>query len=154
MIVLALWVGAAVYFAAIVAPAAFRVLPSRTMAGMLVANTLPTVFTAGIVTGVIVCLLGLPGASRVVAIGTGAGVALCSAIARLGIVPRIDRLRAALPSALESLPAGDPARVAFGRLHAVSVGLLGIALILAVIALVVAVRGLSIGATIGATIHD
>jgi hypothetical protein len=47
VLLLAAWLGAGMLLAAVVAPAAFAVLPSRTLAGALVGRVLPTVFIAG-----------------------------------------------------------------------------------------------------------
>ena len=48
-LLLSAWLGAAVLFSSVVAPAAFAALPSRTLAGALVGRVLPAVFFAGIV---------------------------------------------------------------------------------------------------------
>ncbi|HEX6534949.1 MAG TPA: DUF4149 domain-containing protein [Gemmatimonadaceae bacterium] len=146
VLVLALWLGAAIYFAVAVAPAAFRVLPTRTLAGALVGGTLPAIFVSGIVALLIAALLawrdpaGAPGRSVRLAASLLAA-ALC-AVAQFGVDPRIERLRASLGGALEGASVGDPARAAFGRLHALSVGLLGLAMVLAIVVLVVASRHL------------
>jgi hypothetical protein len=46
-ILLAAWLGAALYFSIIVTRAAFAVLPSRTLAGALVGQTLPVLYDTG-----------------------------------------------------------------------------------------------------------
>jgi hypothetical protein len=51
------WLGASLITVAVVAPGAFAVLPSRSMAGTMVGRVLPSLFVAGIVTGVVVALL-------------------------------------------------------------------------------------------------
>jgi len=56
-IVLAVWIGAALLFTLVVAPAAFAVLPTRTLAGALVGRVLPVIFYAGVVAGVLVVIL-------------------------------------------------------------------------------------------------
>jgi len=48
-ILLSAWLGAAVLVTTVVAPAAFAVLPSRTLAGALVGRVLPVLFIAGLV---------------------------------------------------------------------------------------------------------
>ena len=45
---LTLWLGAAILFAAVVAPALFAVLPSRALAGDVVARVLPVILYSGI----------------------------------------------------------------------------------------------------------
>src|SRR5690242_20503516 len=56
-LLLAAWIGAALLFSIVVAPAAFAVLPSRTLAGALVGRVLPVIFYAGVVIGSLVVLL-------------------------------------------------------------------------------------------------
>jgi hypothetical protein len=63
-------------------------------------------------------------------------------IAQLAVAPRIERIRAAMGGSLENLPLADPRRVDFGRLHAVSVAWLGIAMIAAAVGLVLAARSI------------
>lgn len=146
VIVLAAWLGAAVYFSVIVARAAFRTLPTRSLAGALVGETLPAVFITGIIACAIAALLAarepasVPG--RTLRLATSlVAMALCL-FAQFIVDPRIERLRARLGSTLDSLPAGDPGRVAFGRLHALSVLALGAAMLLALAALLIACRTL------------
>jgi hypothetical protein len=142
-LLLAVWIGAALLFTVVVAPAAFDVLPTRTLAGALVGRVLPILFYAGVVIGsaiVVLDLVGRTGAwSRAAA---GAVSALACAVAQLVVGTRIDKLRAAISGPLEALAADDPRRLAFGRLHAISVAWLGIAMLAALVALVLAVRAL------------
>src|SRR5438132_11389973 len=49
--VLALWLGAAIFFGAAVAPALFAVLPSRALAGEVVGRVLPVIFYSGTLIG-------------------------------------------------------------------------------------------------------
>jgi len=62
------------------------------------------------------------------------------AMAQLVVGPRIDRVRSSIPGAIESLAFDDPRRVLFGRLHALSVMWLGIAMLAAVVSIVLAAR--------------
>ena len=143
VLLLTLWMGAAVLFVAVVAPSAFLVLPTRTLAGALVGRVLPIIFYAGVVIGaaiVVLDILGRTGTwSRTAA---GAVSALSCAVAQLVVGTRIDRLRAAIGGPLEALAPDDPRRIAFVRLHAFSVGWLGIAMLAAVVALALALRSL------------
>ena len=143
-LLLAVWIGAALLFTVVVAPAAFSVLPTRTLAGALVGRVLPVIFYAGVVIGSLIVVLELIG--RTGAWGrsaAGAISALACALAQLVVGTRIDRLRAAIGGPLDALAADDPRRVAFGRLHAISVGWLGLAMVAAIIALALAVRAMS-----------
>ena len=143
ILLLAVWIGAALLFALVVAPAAFAVLPSRALAGALVGRILPVIFYAGVVIGsliVILDVLGRNGAwGRTAA---GAVSALSCAVAQLVVGSRIERIRLSIGGPLDALAMDDPRRIAFGKLHAISVGWLGIAMLAAVIALALAVRAL------------
>jgi hypothetical protein len=142
-LLLALWIGAALLFAIVVAPAAFSVLPTRTLAGALVGRVLPVLFYAGVVIGSLIVILDLMGKTGSWArTAAGAVSALACAIAQLVVGTRIDRLRAAIGGPLDALAVDDPRRIAFGQLHAISVGWLGVALLAAIIALALAVRSL------------
>jgi uncharacterized protein DUF4149 len=142
-VLLAVWMGAALLFALVVAPAAFAVLPTRTLAGALVGRVLPVIFYAGVVIGSAIVILDLVGRSgswgRTAA---GAVSALACAVAQLVVGTRIEKLRLALGGPLDALAADDPRRIAFGKLHAISVGWLGIAMIAAVVALALAARAI------------
>lgn len=143
-LLLAVWIGAALLFTIVVAPAAFSVLPTRTLAGALVGRVLPVIFYAGVVIGSLIVVLELIG--RTGAWGrsaAGAVSALACALAQLIVGTKIDRLRAAIGGPLDALAIDDPRRVAFGRLHAISVGWLGLAMVAAIIALALAVRAMS-----------
>ena len=142
-VLLAIWIGAALLFTLVVAPAAFRVLPSRTLAGALVGRVLPMIFYEGVVIGSVIVLLDLVG--RTGAWGraaAGAVSALACAIAQLVVGTRIDRLRSEISVPLDALAADDPRRIAFGKLHAISVGWLAVAMFAAVVALTLAVRAI------------
>lgn len=146
VIVGCLWLGAAVFFSTSVAQAAFSVLPTRTLAGAFVGKTLPVIFYAGIVAGCVVLVLEWragAGARSAWRIGGALLVALTCAVAQLGIGARIERVRASIPGAIDDLPVTDARRVAFGQLHAISVGLLGIAILAAVLIVVLAARPIS-----------
>ena len=151
IILLSAWLGAALCFSALVAPALFRVLPNRTLAGAVVGRTLPVVFVAGTVVGLVVALLvwrTAPWARlRAAAAGSAIGVSVVCSIAQFGIGRRITQLRASLGATLESLPPGDPARAEFGRLHGLSVACLGLAMLLAVLALGLLVSHLSLASS-------
>ena len=131
----AIWIGAALLFSVVVARVAFDVLPTRELAGALVGRILPVIFLTGLVAGVGVIALEFRGPRRPYAIlrGIGATVMIFAcAIAQLGIAPRIADLRAALPGPLAEMPIDAPARVAFQRLHMLSVAWLAVAILAAV----------------------
>ena len=144
IVLAAIWGGAALIVVTTVAPAAFRVLPTRSLAGALVGQVLPVLFISGLAIGTLLLVLAPRGAPngllrRIGAIGTIAGCA----IAQLVIGPKIAALRERIGPSVEALAATDPLRVAFGKLHGFSVLSLGTAMIFVMIALggaVLAVR--------------
>ena len=139
-LLLSAWIGGAVLFATVVAPAAFAVLPSRSVAGVMVGRVLPVVFLSGLAIAIVAAALNLwRGRARGRVIAVGAMAAAC-AVAQFVIAPRIASLRASIGGALDALPAGDARRAQFGQLHAISVGWLGLAMVAALVAVVLAVR--------------
>ncbi len=141
--ILALWLGAAGFMSIAVAPALFGELPTRALAGAVVGRLLPSIFYSGIVVGLLVIAIDVWVAGawhwNAVVISSVVVAAAC-AIAQWAVAPRIERIRASIPGAIESLPLDDARRVAFGRLHGISVGWLGLAMLAAVVALVVCAR--------------
>jgi len=130
-ILLSAWLGAGVLFATVVAPAAFAVLPSRELAGALVGRVLPVIFISGIIVAAAGLLLDRSGAGRLPRVRRGAlvAVALCCAVAQFVVAPMIERTRREIAGPIEQLAPRDPRRVAFGQLHAISVGWLGLAML-------------------------
>jgi hypothetical protein len=142
IVLLSLWLGAALVVAAVVAPAAFAVLPTRTLAGALVGRVLPVLFWSGAAVGVVTALLsrGWPlGGARLVA---GLALAIACLAAQLGVAPRIERVRAAAGGAIDALAQNDARRVTFGRLHGLSVALLGAAALAGIAAIAFTIRAL------------
>jgi hypothetical protein len=146
LLLLASWLGAAIFFSAAVAPSAFRVLrafnvPNASeIAGAIVTRTLSVVNTSGFIFSLLLLLTAFllkKGYTRrafllqtvlllIVAITTGVGEWVIAA--------KMRGLRAALHTTIDQLPAGDPSRVAFDALHGYSVTALSIAIIAALIA--------------------
>jgi hypothetical protein len=146
-LLLAAWIGATLYFSAVVTRAAFAVLPSRTMAGALVGQTLPVLFDTGMLVGVILvgaALLSPRGAARTASLAGGVSIFALMAAARFVILARIARLRLSMPAVIDSLPVDDPTRRAFGQLHAMSVGALGLAMLIGIIVAIVLAHSLSL----------
>jgi hypothetical protein len=129
---LALWLGAAVLFTVVVAPAAFAVLPSRALAGALVGRILPVLFWSGAMAGIL-AMVALRGSSSLRGWRGAMGLLLIlvSLGAQLGVAPRIQRVRESLGTAIEMVDPSDPRRQEFGRLHGISVLLLGVGMVAA-----------------------
>jgi hypothetical protein len=143
VLLLAAWVGAALLAISVVAPAAFAVLPSRTLAGTMVGRVLGPLFVSGIATALAAgaATWRKPGMRGATVASFVAAVA-CAA-AQFVVNPRIARLRDVIGGPVDALAADDARRVAFGRLHGYSVGGLGVAMLASAVALwiiVVALR--------------
>lgn len=130
---LAAWMGLAIFIATVVAPAAFAVLPTRALAGALVGRTLPVLFVLGGALGVLVIVLNhAMDAGWMVTTGAALLAAMCASA--LLVEHRLRRMLDDIGAPIESLSQTDARRVTFGRLHGVSVLLLGLAVVGACIA--------------------
>ena len=141
MNVLAAWMGVAVFIGAVIAPAAFAVLPSRALAGALVGRVLPVLFLSGIVVGAVVIAMH---ATAIRAVAAGGLLLLAGNAFALMIESRLHALLASIGAPIDSIPITDPRRVAFGRMHGMSVLLMALALLGAGAALVVLMRHVSV----------
>jgi hypothetical protein len=138
------WVGAILYFSFVVAPGAFRTLPNLDQAGALVGYLIGRLHVIGIVLGVIYLVAATLAAKS--ARGLGSGDSLCvalmvilTAISQYGVVARMEALRFEMGS-VQAAPLDSPLRMAFDRLHGVSVWLEGIVLLAGLVALYLTAR--------------
>jgi len=131
VVLLSAWLGAAILVATVVAPAAFKVLPTRTLAGAVVGQVLPVIFISGLIVAAIVTLINVraPQERSWLASGLLALMLLGCVVAQFIIAPRIEVARAAIGGPVESIDASDPRRVQFGKLHAFSVLWMGVAMV-------------------------
>jgi len=154
LIMLSLWLGAAVFFSVAVAPAAFGVLRSfalpnsSELAGSIVTRTLSIINVSGFVVGLFLLLTlfvrrSAPGRFLFIAEFVCIGVLLLTTgIGHWVIAARMRGLRAAMYLPIDQVPVDDARRVAFNALHGYSVNALAIAMIAALIAIVLISRGL------------
>lgn len=150
---LAVWFGAALFFSAVVAPAAFGVLRSYAvpnaseLAGGIVTRSLSVVNVAGFVIALLLLVtlfLRQSSAGRVSVIAEGiclALIALGTGVGHWVIAARMRAIRAALELPIDQIAADDSRRVAFNSLHGYSVNALSLAMIAALVALVLMARG-------------
>ena len=131
VVLLSAWLGAAILVATVFAPAAFKVLPTRTLAGAVVGQVLPVIFISGLIVAAIVTLINVraPQERSWLASGLLALMLLGCVVAQFIIAPRIEVARAAIGGPVESIDASDPRRVQFGKLHAFSVLWMGVAMV-------------------------
>ena len=147
VVALSAWLGAAILVAAVVAPAAFAVLPTRSLAGALVGRVLPVLFYSGAVVGVVAALLGRTTTPSMARLAAGVIMTATCLAAQLLVAPKIDRVRADAGRPIDELAVGDPRRTAFGRLHGLSVLLLGVAAMAGGAALVLTLRATPVDGT-------
>lgn len=144
---LSCWLGVMAFFSFIVAPTAFRVLPTQHLAGQVVSRSLGVAEIIGLVIGSALLLILLFSRGRktrrflfeliVTALMTAA-----MAMSRV-VSGWMHDLRVQAGDGLYALPASDPIRSSFDQMHKYSVGLTGFALLgaLVLILMLVARKG-------------
>jgi hypothetical protein len=152
VLLIALWLGAAVFFSAVVAPSVFAVLRSfhlsnaNEIAGTIVTRTLSVVNTGGFLIGLLLLasafLLRRTTTRRalraeliallLVTITTGVGQWIIAA--------RMLQLRVAMGRPVDEVAQNDPVRMAFNSLHGYSVGALGLGILAGLVALLMIAR--------------
>lgn len=153
LLLLGLWLGAAVFFSSVVAPNVFSVLRAFQLpnvgeiAGTLVTRTLSVVNVSGFIISLFLLVTafafgkGLRKRSFFLELASLIVVAVSSGIGQWVIAAKMRALRVAMVLPVEQMPIDDPRRVAFNRLHGYSVTALSIAMIAALIAfLIIAYR--------------
>lgn len=127
MLALGGWIGAIVYFAAVVTVGAFAVLPNQDLAGAIVGYTIGGLHDFGIIAAAIYLVAAIALARSLAAFARPAviSVALMLALTLVSqriVIPRMDALRAQM-GAVQATAATNPLRVRFDRLHGISVDL-------------------------------
>ncbi len=146
LLLIAVWLGAAVFFSIAVAPSAFAVLPARELAGNVVNRTLGILNSIGLtislflLTTAYIGRAALSRRARVLETAALAIVALTTFVGQWVIGARLSALRAAMGRPIDELAANDPLRVAFNSLHGYSVLVLLVGMIAAMVALLVIAR--------------
>jgi uncharacterized protein DUF4149 len=148
LFLLAAWFGAALFFSAVVAPAAFSVLRgfdlsnASEIAGTLVTRTLGVVNISGFIVGLFLIAMVLVLRRHFVrrafvpAVISAIVLAGATSLGEWVIAARMRALRVAMVLPVDQVPIADPRRIAFNDLHGYSVAALGIAMIAALIAFV------------------
>jgi hypothetical protein len=151
LLALAVTVGAPLFFGAVVAPAAFRVLPTRDLAGALQAPILTRLcwgLEGGFVALLATCwYLGRQwqtpkAAAALLTRAPILGIIGAVVIERL-LIPPIDRIRAEAPGLIDNLPAADPGRLLLARYHRLSTAFFAVEIAAALLVLFVTARELS-----------
>jgi uncharacterized membrane protein len=134
---LVVWIGGLIFFAFVLAPTAFQVLPNTHLAGNLVGRSLNKLHWIAIVSGILFLISSL--LYSYLAQGTAHMFAMrhilvclmlaLTLVSQFWIIPRMDTLRAQVGD-FASVPLTDPVRVQFDALHVWSTRLEGAVLLL------------------------
>jgi hypothetical protein len=147
LLALALAIGPMALFVFAVAPSAFTVLPTRDLAGALIAPILSTACALGegamlvlFLTSSYLTRAGAPKVLRALMTrGALLGFFALLAVRQL-LIPQIEKIRAEAPGLIDNLPAGDPARLLMERYHRLSTAFTAAGLVAAVLVLVMTAR--------------
>jgi uncharacterized membrane protein len=121
---LIVWIGGLIFFAFVLAPTAFSVLPTTHLAGNVVGRTLSKLHWIAIFSGIIFLISSLL-YSRLVDgtphIFAARNILVClmlalTLISQFGIIPRMDTLRASLGE-VSAAAIDNPDRIRFDALH-------------------------------------
>ena len=151
MSLLAAWLGAAIYFSAVIAPSAFGVLRSFSLpnaseiAGTIISRGLSAVNKSGLILSLLL-LITAPAvrkfygrASFILQNVLLIIVAISTAVGEWVIAARMRGLRAVMQGHIDQVPLDDPNRMAFAALHRYSVAALGVAMIAALVVILLMV---------------
>jgi len=142
---LVLWIGGLIFFAFVLAPTAFQILPNTHLAGNVVGRALGKLHWIAIISGIVFLITSLlysrltSGtahlfAMRHVLIILMLGLTLLS---QFWIIPKMDTLRASVGD-FAQVPLTEPARVQFDKLHIWSTRVEGAVLILGLVVIYLA----------------
>ncbi|MGO9126369.1 MAG: DUF4149 domain-containing protein, partial [Terriglobales bacterium] len=138
---LVVWIGGLIFFAFVLAPTAFQVLPDTHLAGNMVGRVLGKLHWIAIVSGIVFLLSSL--VYSYVTDGTAHAFALrhvliclmlgLTLFSQFWIIPRMDTLRAQVGD-FAKVALDNPARVQFDALHVWSTRVEGAVLLLGLVA--------------------
>ena len=146
LLLIALWLGAAVFFSFAVAPTLFSVLPARELAGTVVTRCLAIINTGGFILSLLLFASAflfknsLSKRAFYAELASLALIALTTFVGQWLISARLLALRAAMGRPIDQVSQTDPLRVAFNSLHGYSIFALGIGMLAAVVALLLFAR--------------
>jgi len=149
LLLLGVWLGAALFFSAVVAPSVFSVLRAHhvpnvgEIAGALVTRTLSVVNVSGFIISLVALATmfafrrGYAPRSFVLETLSLIILTLSTGVGHWMIAAKMRALRAAMVLPIDQVPTDDPRRLAFNNLHSYSVTALSVAMIAALIAFAV-----------------
>ena len=144
---LVVWIGGIVFFAFVVAPALFTLLPNTHLAGLVVARSLKTLHWIGLCAGLVYVLTSFayarlttasvqPLAARNVLLYI---MLALTAVLQFSIIPRMDALRLSVGQ-IDAVASDNPARLQFDALHVWSTRLEGAVLLLGLVLIYLTAR--------------
>ena len=147
---LVVWVGGIIFFAFVLAPTVFKVLPTHQLAGAVVNRALPALHWMGVVAGVVYAGTSMayarltagaaqPAAARHLLIYA---MIVLTLVSQLAIVHRMAALRTEIGD-IDRLPPDHPLRLEFNRWHQWSTRLEGTVLLFGLAVLYLTARRLS-----------
>ena len=152
LLLLGLWLGAAVFFGAAVAPAVFGVLRgtqlsnANELAGMIVQRSLAVVNRGGFEIALFLIVTGffinrresrrLQFAEMI----SLAIMAIMTGVSHWVISARMLALKAAMQAPIDQIAGNDPRRIAFDALHSYSVTAMGVAIVVGLVAFLIMAR--------------
>jgi hypothetical protein len=152
LLLLGLWLGAAVFFGAAVAPTVFGVLRgaqlpnANELAGMMVTRILATINRGGFEISLFLIVTGYflskneSQLMRVAEMISLAIMAIMTGVSQWIISARMLALRTAMQAPIDQIASSDPRRVAFDALHRYSVAAMGIAIVAGLVAFLIIAR--------------
>jgi uncharacterized membrane protein len=144
---LVVWIGGLIFFAFVLAPTAFTILPTTHLAGNVVGRALGKLHWIAIISGMAFLISSLlysrltDGAAHVFA---ARHILLClmlalTLISQFGVIPRMDVLRASLGE-VSTAPLDNPQRIQFDTLHVWSTRVEGAVLLLGLVVVYLTAR--------------
>lgn len=132
LLALIAWIGGIIFFAFVLAPTVFSVLPTRELAGNVVNPTLNKLHWIGLISGIVFLICSLLYNRLLYAQMRAFSPAhlllvvmlVLTALSQFGVTPRMAALRSDM-GVIDNVRSDDPRRVEFNRLHVWSTRLEG-----------------------------
>lgn len=146
LLIIAIWLGSAVFFSVAVAPSVFSVLPSRELAGAVVSRTLGIINTGGFVIGLALIASAflyrnvVSKRAFLLEMVSLVLIAISTGIGKWVIAAQMQALRGSMGRPIDEVAQSDPLRIAFNSLHGYSVSALSIAMVAAIVAFLLIAR--------------
>jgi len=148
LLLLGIWLGAAIFFSFAVAPSAFAVLPARELAGAIVTRTIGIVNIGGLLIGLLLLATAFAGRGAAamkkrawtVEIFALALLGLATGVGHWIISARMAALRLSMGRPIDEVAQNDPLRLAFNNLHGYSVAAMTTAMLAGLVAFILIAR--------------